>query len=145
MKIRVLVTIAAIGIAWWLFGFSTYREGPFVTRMYRRFGRVTRIDLSAWNGQTITRERILYPWSEPYEPGDPITSCAAIPPEVWQDWNSDGTWDTWLRRVGPDQRGDCSTEYQVDLTNDGRPDWKFISPYTGSEEARRQIVARRGF
>ena len=143
-----LIAVAAIcvvGVGWWLFGFSTHCEGPFTTTMHRRFGRVTRVDLSASDGRRITRERILYTWTEPYEAGDPITSCAAIPPEVWQDRNDDGKWDTWLLRVGPDNQGNCSTEYRVDLTNDGRADWTFISPHGAHEQARRQIETRRGF
>jgi hypothetical protein len=91
------------------------------------------------------RERILYKWSEPYEPGDPATSCAAILPEIWQDWNGDGKWDTWLFRTGPAARGDCSVEYRIDLTQDGKADWRFVSPHGEYASARTRIVARRGF
>lgn len=41
----VLAIVSAAAIGWWLFGFSIHREGPFRTTMYRRFGRVVRIDL----------------------------------------------------------------------------------------------------
>lgn len=70
---------------------------------------------------------------------------AAILPEVWQDWDGDGNWDTWLYRVGPDRQGECSVEYRVDLSGDGRPDWRFIRRYGEYEQARSKIVTRRGF
>lgn len=53
---------------------------------------------------------------------------AAILPEVWQDWD-----------------GECSVEYRVDLSGDGRPDWRFIRRYGEYEQARSKIVTRRGF
>ena len=143
-SIRFAVTIAgAVSLAWWLFGFTNHREGPFETRMVRRLGRVTRIDMSMVN--STYRERIVFSWLEPYEQGDPTTSCAAILPEVWQDSNGDGTWDTWRYRVGPDASGECSVEYRVDLTKDGKPDWRSISPHGAHDDARSRILARRGF
>jgi hypothetical protein len=134
-----------LALAWWLFGFTTHQEGLFTTKFYRRWGRVTRIDMSADDGHRIMHERILFKWSEPYEPGDPATSCTAIHPEVWQDWNGDGKWDTWLFRRNTNTQGECSVEYRVDLTNDGKADWQFISPFGKHEEARTKIVSRRGF
>jgi hypothetical protein len=113
--------------------------------MHRWFGRVTRVDLSFSAGGKIARERFLYTWGAPYEVGDPIASCAAIPPEVWEDADGDGEWDIWRRRVGPDQRGECATEYRVDLDRDGRADWRFISGYGAGEDVRRKIVDRRGY
>ncbi|HEX7829137.1 MAG TPA: hypothetical protein VF787_05750, partial [Thermoanaerobaculia bacterium] len=112
---------------------------------FRRWGRVTRIDISANDDRKIARERIYYTWSEPYEPGDPTTSCSTIPAEVWQDWNGDGQWDTWLFRSGPNASGDCSVNYRIDLTNDGQHDWQFISSLANHEEARTRIISRRGF
>lgn len=145
-RLRLVAGIAGLlGVAWWLFGFTTHRQGPFTTRLHRHWGRVTRIDLSVTDGRRTTRERVLFPWSEPYEPGDPVSSCAAILPEVWQDWDGDGNWDTWLYRVGPDRQGECSVEYRVDLSGDGRPDWRFIRRYGEYEQARSKIVTRRGF
>ncbi|HEX8169257.1 MAG TPA: hypothetical protein VF824_01815 [Thermoanaerobaculia bacterium] len=146
MRARVVAGGAILlALAWWLFGFTTYREGPFTTTLYRRWGRVTRIDMSANDARQITHERILFKWSDPYEPGDPTTSCAAIPSEVWQDRNRDGKWDTWLFRTSPNAHGDCSIEYRVDLTNDGHPDWQFTSAFGKYEEARAGIVRRRGY
>lgn len=144
--VRSLAGVACfLALAWWLFGFTTHREGPFTTRLYRRWGRVTRIDMSAIDGRRTTHERILFKWSEPYERGDPTTLCSAILPEVWQDWNGDGKWDTWLFRAGPNAQGECSVEYRVDLTNDGKPDWRFFSRHGEHEKARTRVVARRGF
>ncbi|HEX7830165.1 MAG TPA: hypothetical protein VF787_10935, partial [Thermoanaerobaculia bacterium] len=71
--------VVLLALGWWLFGFTTYREGPYTTQHFRRWGRVTRIDISANDDRKIARERIYYTWSEPYEPGDPTTSCSTIP------------------------------------------------------------------
>ena len=136
--------LAVAALAWWLFGFTTHREGPFTTRAYRRFGRVTRVDMSVADAPQF-RTRFVYTWGEPYEQGDPVTSCAAIQPEIWQDLNGDGNWDTWLYRVGPDRSGECSVEYRVDLTNDGKPDWRFISAHGEHELARSRLLSCRGF
>ena len=89
--------------------------------------------------------RIIYSWREPYEQGDPVTSCAAVLPETWQDWNADGRWDTWTYRVGPNPTGECAVEYRVDLNADERSDWRFVSPFGAYQHARQVIVARRGF
>ena len=48
------------------------------------------------------RERSLFRWSGPYEPGDPMSDGAAIFPERWLDMDEDGRRDTWMRPVGPD-------------------------------------------
>src|SRR5262249_17974338 len=106
-----LVVLAA---AWWMFGFSVSRAGQFTHVSRRVFGTVTRIHI--FEGTLRERERVLFPWSEPFEGGDPITDCAAIFPERWLDMNGDGRWDTWLRRLGPDGSGECRVEYRVDTT-----------------------------
>jgi hypothetical protein len=138
------VATLAVGLTgWWLFGFSRESEGPLTTTMYRRFGRVTRSDMS--DRSRNDRMRVIYSWSEPYEQGDPITSCAAVLPETWQDWNADGRWDTWTYRVGPDRAGECSVEYRVDLNGDERSDWRFVSAFHSSDRARQRIVDHRGF
>jgi hypothetical protein len=139
------VALALALVAWWLFGFSSTTEDRIRVRRYRYFGRVTRIDIVVTKPGQTNHTRILYPWSEPWREGDPITSCAAIPPEVLQDRNGDGTWDTWLYRVGPDSSGQCSVEYRIDLTNDGRADWRFVSAYGQYGEADRRIHTRRNF
>jgi hypothetical protein len=113
--------------------------------MHRRFGRVTRVDLEATDGRRTDRVRIRYSWREPFEPGDPTTSCAAVLPETWQDWNADGRWDTWTYPIGPDRAGECAVEYRVDLNADQRPDWRFVSPFGSSQRARKMILARRRF
>jgi hypothetical protein len=141
----VLAIVGAALLAWWLFGFTTFGEGPYTARMQRWCGRVTRVDLSWSAGGKITRERFLYTWAAPYQVGDPITSCDAIPPEVWEDADGDGEWDACRRRVAPDQRGECATEYRVDLDRDGRADWRFVTAYSDGEDVRRKIVARRGY
>lgn len=94
-------------------------------------------------------ERLVYPWSEPFTPGDPLTSCAAIPPETWSDGNADGRWDTWRIRLGPDKDGECSIEYRIDTKLTGEPDWIFTKGFLESqdnhESIHASIVARRGF
>jgi hypothetical protein len=145
---RVLLAAAFVAFAlaaWWLFGFSTTTEGPFTERSYRFFGRVTRIDTVSTNPNRRFRTRLVYPWSEPWTQGDPVTSCAAIPPETWEDRNGDSIWDTWLYRVGPDRAGQCSIEYRIDLTHDGRADWRFVSAFGNYAEGERRIRTRRNF
>lgn len=112
---------------------------------YRRFGRVTRIDLDSPVNGTTTRERLLFSWSDPFVNGDPLTDCAAIFPESWQDRNGDGRWDTWLYRVGPDAAGHCQVEYRIDTKGSGRPDWVFRLPYGQYGKANAMIRERRGF
>jgi hypothetical protein len=139
------IVLGLIAIAWWLFGFSTHRIVGSKMTLHRFFGRVTRIDSEIpVEGKTI-RERLLFSWSKPWVNFDPLTDCAAIFPEVWQDRNGDGKWDTWLRRVGPDAKGHCQVEYQVDTTLSGKPDWTFVLDYGDYKKADAMIKARRGF
>lgn len=139
------VAIVGAGAGWWLFGFTTFRRDNSQMTFRRFFGRVTRIDSSVAVDGKIRRDRILFPWSDPYVPGDPMTTCGAIFPEVWQDRNGDGTWDTWLRRVGPDAAGDCKVEYRVDTKGTGQPDWMFVMAYKDFKKADELMKARRGF
>jgi hypothetical protein len=140
-----VLILVGLGSAWWLFGFSTYRMGESRTTLYRRFGRVTRIDSNVVaNGKTI-HERLVFSWSKPFVSGDPITDCAAIFPESWQDRNGDGRWDTWIYRVGPDSTGHCKVEYRVDTKGLGRPDWIFTLPYGQYKKADAMMQERRGF
>jgi hypothetical protein len=109
----------------------------------RSFGRVTRVDIL--DAASHARERILFPWSEPYQPGDAATQCATIFPEHWLDMNGDGRWDTWLRRTGPDQNGRCRVEYQVDTKLAGTPDWVFVLDFGEYDKGNAMMKARRGF
>lgn len=113
--------------------------------MQRFFGRTTRIDSVFVTGDKALRERLVFSWSEPFVNGDPMTECAAIVPETWQDANGDGRWDTWLYRVGPDSEGNCRVEYRVDTKGCGSPDWTFSVPYAEYEKAKQMMVDRRGF
>ena len=143
--LRVAAVFAGLAIAWWLFGWSTGITPLGKITLRRYFGRVTRIDCSTRVNGKLVRERILFPWSEPFVRGEPITSCAAIMPERWQDRNGDGRWDTWLRRVGPDGSGECHVEYLVDTLGSGKPDWSFVMSYRDFEKADAMIKERRGF
>jgi hypothetical protein len=118
----VALVVVGLGASWWLFGFSTYRLGDSSLTMCRFFGRVTRIDSYVVAKGKAYRERRLFSWSEPFVNGNSVTDCGAIHPEVWQDLNGDGRWDTWLFRVGPDSSGHCQVEYRVDTKGTGRPD-----------------------
>jgi hypothetical protein len=141
LSIGVVVVLAAS--IWWLFGVSIARTGQLTYVSRRVFGRVTRVHVL---DHTLTeRERFVFSWTEPFENGDPVTECAAIFPERWLDMNGDGTWDTWLRRLGPDAAGHCRVEYRVDTTRDGEPDWMFARNLAEYDEAKAAIVARRGF
>src|SRR5262245_47704171 len=97
------LVLLTMGLLWWQFGFSVVETNELTVVTRRVFGRVTRIHVfdRSWR----ERERLLFPWLEPFEHGDPITECAAIFPKHWQDRNRDGRWDTWLSRVGPDASG----------------------------------------
>jgi hypothetical protein len=143
-KALAIAALALVGTCWWLFGITFYKEGPHTMTLHRWFGRVTRVDVVS-SAEKVTRLRILYSWSEPYEQGDPIGSCSSTLPEAWQDWNGDGRWDTWTYRVGPDRAGECSVEYRVDLNNDERPDWRFVSRFGDWDRAHEAIKRRRGF
>lgn len=137
------MVVLLFGLAWWLFGVSVWRTGETTYVARRLLGRVTRIHVL--DRTFRERERVFFSWSEPFDVGDPITDCAAIFPERWQDVNHDGHWDTWLRRLGPDASGHCRVEYRVDTTLSGRPDWTFTLDYSDYEEAHAAMVARRGF
>jgi hypothetical protein len=142
--VAALICLAMGATAWWLFGFETHRSGNGgALVLYRRWGRVTRIDVL--DTATRPRERILFTWSEPYTESDPATECAAIFPERWLDMNGDGRWDTWMRRTGPDWSGHCSVEYQVDTKGTGAPDWTFVLGFSEYEKANQMMKARRGF
>jgi len=140
------VLITAI-VLWWLFGVSIYREPKFNATMisHRFFGRVTRIDYKVVDHGITYKERWLFSWSDPYTEGDPITECAAIFPERWQDCNGDGKWDTWLFKIGPDSSGKCKIQYRVDTKLSGKPDWVFMAEYGDYEKTRQMIIERRGF
>ena len=76
-----VLIVIGLGSAWWLFGFTTSRlaDGSRM-RLYRRFGRVTRIDSDVVvKGKTI-HDRLLFPWSEPFVNGDPLTSAQPFSP-----------------------------------------------------------------
>ena len=148
--IRRGVILAAAGIllssVWYLFGFKTESTGDgWKWVLHRSFGRVTRIDHFRPANGSRPFERIVFPWSEPYEGGDPMTSCASIFPELWQDRNGDGKWDTWAKRVGPDADGECRVRYEVDTSGSGKPDWVFVADLRDYEKASQAIIARRGF
>jgi hypothetical protein len=59
--------------------------------------------------------------------------------------NGDGRWDTWLRRVGPDESGRCRVEYRVDTKLTGTPDWVFVLDFADYEKGDEMMKARRGF
>ena len=152
MKLReeLLILIAFCSVAvlagfWNMFRSSTHQAGSLGAVVeYRFFGRVTRVDMTP-RGDSSPTDRFVYTWSEPFENGDPLTSCAAIALEHWQDRNRDGRWDTWLRRVGPDTFGECQVLYEIDTTGRGTPDWSFTLPYGQWRHADDLIQKRRGF
>jgi hypothetical protein len=139
------LVIAGLGVSWWLFGFNTHQFGESSITSHRFLGRVTRIDSVVVAGGRAVRTRQIYPWAEPFVNGDPMTDCAAICPESWQDRNGDGRWDTWIYRVGPDGAGQCQVEYRVDSKGAGQPDWVFRLPAGQFEKANLMIKERRGF
>ena len=136
--------LALAAIAWALFGWSTYTSKAGTLVSHRFFGRITNVDIYLAGARTPV-EHSVYSWSEPYAQGDPLTSCAAIPPARWQDRNHDGRWDTWLERTAPDVAGECGIEYRVDTTGRGVPDWTFSLPYGQQGRANDLIKSRRGF
>jgi hypothetical protein len=138
-----IAVLVLAGIGWWLFGTSVITERSSTMTFHRWFGRVTRIDV-VFEGEKTLRDRFVYSWREPYEKGDPNGTCGG-PPEIWEDRNGDGRWDTWMYRVGPDRSGQCSTEYRLDLNNDERPDWRFVSGPGEWTNAHKLIKQRRGF
>jgi hypothetical protein len=138
----VATTVCLLSVAWWQFGVTVYRLGDRTAVEQRVLGRVTAIHVLAGLAE---RERFLFPWSEPFEHGDPLTECAAILPEHWLDLNSDGRWDTWLKRLGPDGAGRCSVQYLVDTDLDGRSDWTFVLRFSEYDKGTAMMKARRGF
>lgn len=139
---RLAAIVVFLGVAWWLFGFTVALRTETTTLITRRtFGRVTH---AHWFVGFAERERMVAPWSEPFE-GDPLTDCAATPPEHWVDANQDGRWDTWKRRLGPDRDGRCTVEYQADTNLDGKPDWRFVLGPWEHEKGWAMLKARRGF
>ena len=139
----VLGALLALGLSWWLFGITVVRLGSGTVVLQRVLGRVTRIYfLDPTFRET---ERLLYPWSEPYEQGDPMTFCASLVPERWLDANHDGRWDTWLLKLGPDASGECGLEFRVDTMLKGQPDWVFTRRGQEVQKAWAVIEARRGF
>lgn len=144
-RVWVPTLLALGGVAWWLFGVSIHSNEVMTLVLHRRFGRVLRVDVLYATSRAQCRERLLYTWAEPFAFGDPLTSCAALAPEAWQDRNCDGHWDTWTRRIGPDAQGRCQVEFEVDTTADGEPDWRFLSAFADIDEAIERIEARRGF
>jgi hypothetical protein len=111
---------------------------------YRFFGRITRIE-STLPGHSSPTVRALYSWSEPFENVDPLTSCAAIVPERWQDRNADGRWDTWEKRIGPDASGECSIRYEIASANSTKPQWSFTLPFGDHKKAEARMRQLRGF
>lgn len=142
---QVLVLAIVVAGAWHLFGFTPYSLPETKARVvfHRSFGRVVRVDRFAAGLETPV-ERHLFPLSNPYRRGDPIT-CAGRFPETWQDRNRDGKWDTWLRNLDPGPDGQCRTEYSVDTLGSGKPDWVFVADSDNYHETREAIVARRGY
>jgi hypothetical protein len=134
--------LIAAALGWWLFGWSTWREGPFTTTARRFFGRYTRLEIAHEKGRT----RYLFHWSEPFRPGVhplPIPSCFGAR-ESWEDADADGKWDLWVRRAAPDAKGECARIYSVDLNRDERPDWTFTAA-AFDVRSRDRIRARRGW
>lgn len=136
--------VIMLGAAWWLFGFEVHRLGGRTLVFRRVFGRVTTVHRLIGLSE---RERYVFPWSEPYRHGhaSPLIGCAAIFPMVLRDDNSDGQWDIWLYRTGPDAAGECRQEYRVDTDLDGQPDWTFAKDFNDYKEAAEMVKARRGF
>jgi hypothetical protein len=133
-----IVAVALLG--WWLFGWSNYEAGGLRSVSHRSFGRVTRIELSS--DEDPGRTRVLFRWSQPYRPGDPV-DCTGAPPEVWRDDDGDGRWDVWIKRV-KSEKDNCINEYSVDVTGDGVRDVSFRLPWSQSKEAETKINALRG-
>lgn len=144
---RKRLTVACLSIAgvllvgWWLFGWSVYEDHGLRSVSHRFFGRVVRIDLTSDQSPAIVR--FTFPWSAPYEAGDPV-DCTGAPPELWRDDDGDGRWDIWIRRTHSEP-GHCINEYSVDVTGDGTPDARFKLPSSQWKEAETRITAlRRG-
>ena len=134
--------LTAAALVWWLFGWST-EDNPAlgVFRYHRFFARVTTVYLDS-NRDGAPDARVIYSWRQPYK-GIVDGYCVGVGTEVAEDRDFDGRWDVWTRNLGPANTDGCLTEFNVDTTGDGDPDWTFRT--TDSLQAYNDIVARRGF
>lgn len=124
---KVAVALSLLAASWWLFGFEVGGSGDYTYIFRRVLGPVTRIHV--FSKEWLEVERTLFSWSEPFRNAHYTTDCGMIFPEIWRDSNEDGRWDTWLRRVGPDENDHCQVEYNVDTDEDGVADWTFLADY----------------
>ena len=89
VAISAAVLAFACVAVWFFFGSSTYTSTLGTVVTHRFFGRTTSIDMY-FPGERAPVEHFVYSWSEPYQEGDSLASCAVIPPARWQDRNHDG-------------------------------------------------------
>lgn len=142
-RFRPSLLILLIGYSCWpLFGFETVslNQDPILLR--RTFGRGT--VLHAFDSR-LEVQRSHYSWQRPFDRGHYLAACSEPPVVVWLDSDSNGRWDVWHRTVTLPPPEGCGTEYQVDTTGKGSPDWVFTLPPHSGQEAMKMIKERRGF
>ncbi len=140
--LTVCVLVATSALAWWLFGWSTNDNPALGVFTYQRFfARVTTVYLDS-NRDGDPDVRVSSSWPEPIDV-EYYDHCVDLGTEMAEDRDFDGRWDVWTRNLGPTDTGGCLTEFNVDTSGDGKPDWRFQT--TDSMQAYDDIAARRGF
>ena len=141
--IAVGLLVATVGVAWWLFGWST-EDNPAlgVFRYQRFFARVTSVYLDS-NRDGVPDAQVSYSWRDPYDGILVNGRCVGVGTGMAEDRDFDGRWDVWIENLGPADTKGCLIEFNVDTTGDGEPDWTFRT--TDSRQAYNDIAARRGF
>lgn len=132
----VLIFVASVAVAWWLFGFSKDRDELLTTTRYRLFGRVVRIDTDFKNDGVVDSS-LRYTWRNPARHHED-------PRIIFSDHDADGRWDLWIVPGGKDAAGFPLATFRVDTDRDGRADWTFVDQYA-SERTYARISAGRGF
>jgi hypothetical protein len=132
-----LLLVAGGSLAWLGFGWRTETGTDRGTLRYQRvLGRAVILTVDQ-DADGRPEGRYVYSWLRPAD------QPHARPTRYREDRNGDGTWDTWIREMGPNERGEEELQFLVDLTGDGEPDWKFKSLDVLS--GYQVIVEARGF
>lgn len=141
---RAFLVCLGVCMVWALEGFETSRPGPDSSTnllVQRSMGRPT---VLRWFDGNREYSRAVYSWRRPLDRGHYVDVCAEPPSETAVDWNGDGQWDVWTRRVATNDDPGCGLEYRVDTLGIlGEPDWTFVLPMWDLDQADDMIAKAR--